>query len=179
MKFMAADIVLTCGKPWFSKLIRWGTQHTGEEKTEVNHAGGGENEENFIEALLRVVRTKWADLIKQPSDTYQVWRCTKLTDEQREAIAAKMRDYLGRKYGWMKIVFQGIDGILGKIFFADIYLARRLACMDRYPICSWVVAFAYHRVVGLLFGVPPNEATPDDILDYIKAHPGEGWVRIV
>ena len=37
--------------------------------------------------------------------------------------------------------------------------------MDKYPICSWVVASSYGEV-GENFGVKVGEASPDDIWDW-------------
>jgi hypothetical protein len=48
--------------------------------------------------------------------------------------------------------------------------------MDKYPICSWLVAYAYDAI-GWDFGVPPWVAQPDCIWDYCMAHP-ERW-RVV
>ena len=48
--------------------------------------------------------------------------------------------------------------------------------MDRYPICSWLVAHAY-GAAGVHFDVPPGAATPDDIWDYVISHSGE-FVRV-
>jgi hypothetical protein len=38
------------------------------------------------------------------------------------------------------------------------------------PVCSWLVAQAYAKA-GETFGVPPGAASPDDIWDYVTAHP--------
>ncbi len=41
-----------------------------------------------------------------------------------------------------------------------------MAGMDKYPICSWLVAYVYQRVLGLELGGPPDEVDPDDIMDF-------------
>lgn len=169
LTYLPGDVVLTKGM-W---LIRWGTQYTGEGKGSMGHAGVGVNQSFFVEALWRVVLTAWDGLSGRGG---QVWRYIPFTDEQRKAIADKADDYLGRKYGWWKIALQGIDCILGKLFFTDVYLARRLGRIDKYPICSWVVAFAYDRGAGYSFGKEPNAATPDDIYDHVRNT--EGWIRV-
>ena len=43
--------------------------------------------------------------------------------------------------------------------------------MDKYPICSWVVAYAFEKVGASYFDIKPNAAAPDDIWDYIQTHP--------
>ena len=42
--------------------------------------------------------------------------------------------------------------------------------MDRYPICSWLVAHAFKKA-GKTFGVKPGAATPDDIWDFVRSNP--------
>lgn len=75
-------------------------------------------------------------------------------------VAQKARGYEGRKYGWGKIAAHLGDWMLG-----GRYVWRRLARMDKYPICSWVVASSYGEV-GENFGVKVGEASPDDIWDW-------------
>lgn len=169
MNYLPGDVVLTKGM-W---IIRWGTQHTGEGKTLFAHAGIGYDESVFIEAKWRVVKTPWSSL---PDRGGQVWRYIPFTDEQRKAIADKAADYLGRKYGWWKIVLQGIDCILGKLLCTDVYLMRRLGFMDKYPICNWVTSFSYKKAVSYLFGKPANVVNPDDIGDHVMKT--EGWIRV-
>jgi len=66
----------------------------------------------------------------------------------------------------------GVDHLL----LNNRYVARRLAFLDNYPICSWLVAYAYDGI-GYQFGVPPWACTPDDIDDWIKAYPSE-WTQV-
>jgi hypothetical protein len=81
-------------------------------------------------------------------------------------VAAAER-YVGRRYGYLKMLAHLLDWL-----FLGVYLFRRIASMDRYPICSWVVAHAYGKT-GRHFGVAPGAASPDDIWDYVVAHPQE------
>ena len=84
-----------------------------------------------------------------------------LSTRQKEMLVVKALEYEGRLYGVFKLFTHALDR-----FFDNRYVFRRLATMDRYPICSWIVAYSYKRVLGLMFGSPPNAAQPDDILDY-------------
>jgi hypothetical protein len=90
-----------------------------------------------------------------------------LDDHFREEIIKKSGYYHGLKYGVGKIILHFLDYIFG-----SIYLFRRLAINNKYPICSWIVAYVYDRVLGYKFGVEPNAAQPDDISDYCVA---DGW----
>ena len=69
------------------------------------------------------------------------------------------------------------DKINGQMALMDwglkgAYVFRRLTHDDNYPICSWVVAYAYDAA-GRRFGVDPGAADPDDIWDYVTSHPEE------
>ena len=50
------------------------------------------------------------------------------------------------------------------------YVFRRLDQMDKYPICSWLVAHSYKKI-GKDFRVPAGAATPDDIWDFCDKNP--------
>ena len=96
-----------------------------------------------------------------------VFRPTDLNDEEKARIVAKANGYVGRRYGWVKIATHLLDwGLKGA------YVFRRLTADDDYPICSWVVAHAY-LTADRTFGVPAGAANPDDIWDYVVAHPDE------
>ena len=83
------------------------------------------------------------------------------------AIVAKANGYVGRQYGWTKIVTHLLDwGLKGA------YVFRRLTHDDDYPICSWLVAHAY-LAADMTFGVPAGAANPDDIWDYVVANTDE------
>lgn len=90
-----------------------------------------------------------------------------LGEPDQQQICQKALDYEGRWYGFLKIAMQALDHAIG-----DRYLFRRLALTDSYPICSWLVGYVYDRVLGLKFGMEPNAAAPNDILDYCVAN---GW----
>ena len=51
-----------------------------------------------------------------------------------------------------------------------MYVFRRMANMDNYPICSWLVAHSRAKV-NKTFGVEPEAATPQDIRDFVREHP--------
>ena len=45
-------------------------------------------------------------------------------------------------------------------------MSRRLGRLDRYPICSWLVAHSYKKA-GKHFGFSARAASPDDIWDFV------------
>jgi len=153
----AADIVLVRGTGWVDKLVRWFTRSQGEAPTVVNHVGVMVDSVNIVESAGTTIKHPFSEV-----DRGKVFVVRKkvLTQGQKDAISQKALSYVGRKYGYLKLVAHGIDHLLG-----DRYLFRRLCLMDDYPICSWVCAWAY-AAAGLGFGVPPGEADPDSIWDY-------------
>ena len=162
---MPGDIVLTRGRGRLSRAIRFFTRRIGESRTKVNHVGivsgyGPLREAMVVEALhtvrLHTLPRRYGD---GRSDV-AVYRAA-LTERERAAIAYSARSYVGRQYGYLKLILHLCDWLL-----QGAYVFRRLGRMDRYPICSWLVAHCYAKV-GRSFGVPPGAASPDDIWDCV------------
>lgn len=164
--FEPGDVILTGGNALISRIIRWITQARGQSKTIKNHAGIAVSKNTYIEALTTVRRHDYNHLINLNTDI-EVWRKVDLIDDQKENIVLRASDYVGRLYGPQKIVLHAFDGLLGKIFAKDVYLFRKLGFMDRYPICSWVVSYAYDFVGYQFLNKDPKYATPDCIHDHL------------
>ena len=94
-----------------------------------------------------------------------IYRPLNLTPQDVQKIVAGAESYVGRTYGWLKAAAH-----LGDWLLLGAYFWRRFARMDRYPICSWLVAHAYEKA-GKHFGVEPGEASPDDIWDFVTTRP--------
>ncbi len=162
------------GFPW--NLVRLLTRNKGEGPTWPNHTaiiGSNEPVALLIEAMVRAVirqpnryqHPPWWTLWRGPFRLVVHRRLGGMSPEVREAIAAKALDYQGRSFGVGKLLLHALDFICGGAYFF-----RRFARMDDYPICSWIVAYAYYRIIGLKFDVEPNAASPDDIMDYCVRH---------
>ena len=166
------DIVMTRGEGFLGRAIRFFTRHVGESRSKVNHVGivvqGGTIEQAvMVEALRRVVRHKLIDEYGGKRDSVAIARPTRLAPADLQRVVAEANRYVGRTYGYLKIVLHALDWALQGAF-----VFRRLGQMDAYPICSWLVAQAY-SLAGVYFGVAPGAATPDDIWDHVTTHPGE------
>jgi len=98
--------------------------------------------------------------------TVEVWRARGLRDCDRVDVAHRLQKYRGRRYGWWKIGVHALERAFGGRF-----VFRRLLRWDRYPICSWVAAFAFEPLRHHFFGVDPRLAQPDDIHDCVLAEP--------
>lgn len=163
-----ADIFLVRGKSFLSKAIRFFTRAPGEKPSTVSHVGlittpGDIRTATAVEALNKVRRAPFA---KHVGETVEVYRPTNLKEWEVHRIARVAEQYVGRPYGYLKIITQMIDG--GLLF--GHYITRRLTNSDIFPICSWLVAHAYLSA-GKDFGVHPGAATPDDIEDFVKRNP--------
>ena len=88
-----------------------------------------------------------------------------ISEKYQNQLALFARDYLGRKYGYFKIILHAGDWILSEITRKEKYFFRKLAKNNNYPICSWLVAHCFKKI-GLYFGINPNYCQPDDIYDF-------------
>jgi len=169
-----ADVVTERGGKWYSSAIRWFTRHSGEPETWGSHSGIIGVTSNYIQALARVVDCPVSEW--QLPGEFEVHRNIRLSRGARLHVAAQAEDYLGRKYGVLKIACHALDGFFGKIAGRDVYFTRRLCRMRQYPICSWVVSFAYARADCFFLGKAPAQASPDDIHDHVVR--SSDWVRV-
>jgi hypothetical protein len=150
--------------------IRWATRRPGEAPTVFNHAGIMDNPVDITEALVRVVTHPFADVLED----LEVWRHRRLTITQRQAIAIKAREYRGRPYGALKILGAHLpDALINKALRPkkEVFLFRRMACLDALPICVWIVTMPYDRAARIRFGTDPRFADPDHLHDHVLTSP--------
>lgn len=175
--FRPGDVYLTKGTSFVARLIRTFTTRFGESRSQVNHVGivvteGGVDRAVVVEALSKVKKHPMARYQNKTKTAVAVFRPLDLTPEQIGMVVAKALEYEGRSYGYGKIVAHFLDWVL-----QGAYLFRRLTSDDRYPICSWVVAYAFEKARPRFFGVDPGSADPDDIWDWIVDHP-DLWEQV-
>lgn len=166
------DIVFTRGVSLLSWAIRFFSRGPGESRTKVNHVGivveGGPLEEaNIVEALSRVKRPRLMDRYgPSSSSAVAVFRTMDLEPEQIDAVVRKAESYVNKRYGYGEILAHLLDWLL-----LGVNLFRRLTSDDAYPICSWVVAFAFDEVRPNYFGGSAGTASPDDLWDAVERRP--------
>ncbi|MDP6793383.1 MAG: hypothetical protein QF660_04950 [Anaerolineales bacterium] len=168
------DIVHVHGGSLYSRAIRWVTRSSSEAPSWASHTALVLD----VAGSVTVIDTVGIRVSVRPLRAYRFSGSKVLVSrvpgglsaQQKACLAAKARDYKGRLYGVLKLLYHALDRLLDNRFFF-----RRLARMDDYPICSWMVAHAYQRSLGLLFGCAPNAAQPDDILDYCVS---SRWTRV-
>lgn len=164
------DVVLTRSGGIVGWAIRLFTRSIGESRTKASHTGiiveGGPLDGAIIvEALSKVKRHRLWDRYAGRNHEVAVFRPLNLTPGELTKVIAKAETYVGRRYGYLKILAHWLDWVL-----QGAYVFRRLAAQDRYPICSWVVAYAFAEA-DKHFDVEPGAATPDDIWDFVTGNP--------
>ncbi len=87
-----------------------------------------------------------------------VYRPTNVTPEALALITGYASRYVGKRYGWGKILLQFLG--LGRLSF-----------LDGFPICSYSVAIPYERYAWR-FGrnLVPQAATPESLYDAVRGH---------
>jgi len=172
--YRPGDLILCHSPGWLPAAIRWATRRRGEPITYANHTAGFVDSETIVEALWKVERKPYRGSMPEP---HQVWRRKDLTPTERLKVALCAEQYVGRQYGVLKLFAHLGDAVLEKLFGRDVYIVRRLAFLDRYPICSWVWAWAYDKALNIRFrGLHPRFVTPDDMWDHVRENPG--WVKV-
>lgn len=173
---LPGDIILERGDNLLSRAILECQRHRGEGKSIVNHAalvvrGGNSLVAEMVEALSSVV-VRPVSAYLGSGHSIAVFRNTELSIDQRHKIALKALDYKGRKYGFHILAAHMMDYFLG-----GRYLFRCMIGSDNYPICSWIPAFAYHRVTGYKFNrLDPILVQPDDIWDDVVNN--QAWEQV-
>ncbi len=162
------DIVHVQGRSLFSRIIRWVTKSSTEKLSWSSHSALVVK----VGSSIEVIDTAGVQVVVRSIQSFEILKSRVLVSRvpgglsasQKEMLVKKALEYEGRLYGAFKLLAHALDR-----FFDNRYVFRRLATMDQYPICSWIVAYCYKRVLGLLFGGLPNAVQPDDILDYCMA----------
>jgi hypothetical protein len=158
-----ADIVFTQSGSFIGKAIRFFERRFGEGPSLVNHVGLMVNPVCIVEALAKVICRDVRAAYR--GKTIAIYRPLNIDVETHYLIAIEATNFVGRTYGYIKIVAHALDWFIGGWF-----VFRRLARMEQYPMCSWLVAHAYSKA-GYNFGVKPDAAEPDDIWDYVTSNP--------
>lgn len=165
--YKPGDVLFSRSRGFLGWAIRLFTRRWGESRTKVNHVGVFVTNTRLVEALGKGVKEHtWPQVLANRQwQEVAVFRPRNLQPVELNRIARRARSHVGKPYGYLKIVAQALDGLL-----FGAYVFRRMARLKRYPICSWLVADAY-AAVGKDFGVPTYQASPDDIWDFVVAHP--------
>jgi hypothetical protein len=161
------DIVHTQGRHWLSRAIRWFSRKKDGQRAWASHSAmvlTAMPDDILIEALIQV-KVRPASVYFQDGAHVAIHRVTEgLRPSVQREVCLYALGYEGAHYGWPKLILHALDHLIG-----DRYFFRRLALDKRYPICSWLVAWAYDDVLHQHLGGEPNAVSPDDIMDFCMA----------
>lgn len=189
----AGDVFFTRSNSILGRLIRWAETDPGEEPTWANHTGvvvedgwivpppwAFEPGADLIHEYTRlavVVEALWhvrRGTLNPNNVDVRVFRpvpaysAAELVRFRREAGR-----YVGDKYGWWKLLFHLAD----RAIFKGRKVLSQTLHVDERPICSYLAA-KVHEVArpGEWFGVRPEVATPDEMLDFVQN--SERWQEV-
>jgi hypothetical protein len=154
------DVVLTRSGGIVGWAIPTFTRHFGESRTEATHCavvviGGALYDAAIVEALSTVRRHGLRDRYVGRRHYVSVFRALGLADDQIVRLVAKAESYLGRRYGYLKLLAQWADRLLQGAYVFDVSRARM-----RIPsVAGWW-------------------RTPDDIWDFVGDHP-DRFLRVL
>lgn len=180
MILQPGDLVLTASDSWTTRMIRRFTPRRRRKlPVWASHSAlvgepGPVEEATLVHARVRVLEEPLIERYRPDRDGLSVYRLIDLTWDERERVVRKAREWLGAPYGFWRIGFHAIDYALG-----GRYVARRLARMDNYPICSWHSARAYKDAVDYDFGVSYREAAPHHLWRWVMLGGREEWYTVV
>ena len=185
-RFLAGDVICFAGQgDVYSRVGRWLMRMEGERPTYAVHTAQFLDGRTYLEMDM-VARIKNIEDVlnkRRRLDVwgrfrgFEVWRCVRLTPEQRLALSRNALDYVNVRFGFAKLWAHMMDNLLYRVVRRDVYFFRRLDRNNSVPVCSGITASAYDRALHYHFGVPPDCADPDHIHDWVVGHPGE-WVRV-
>jgi len=184
LQLLAGDIIFTQSPTFLGRLIRRFTRQKGEDKTEAGHCGMVTSRGKFlsnkfpsafiVEALNKVAYHSMYKAFVGTKIKVLIYRPIGLTFDQKYEIVRYTENYIGATYGYGKLILHFFDWMLG-----NRQIFRRLMVLQKYPICSYLVAKAYASI-DKDFGIKAKFASPDDICDFCQTHPKKyekiwGW----
>jgi hypothetical protein len=174
-RFLAGDILLFAGQgDLYSKVGAWLMRGPGEGPTYSVHTAQFLNSRHVLEMDFKVRIKSAGEVVNKPRG-FEVWRNRTLSDPERRALTHQALAYTKVRFGMLKFLEHLFDALISRAAHRDIFLLRRLH--TDYPVCSGITAMTYDKALGYRFGVPPECADPDQIYDWLVAHPDE-WVRV-
>ena len=175
----SGDTFFTRSNSVLGRLIRWGQTEKGEEPAWTNHTGvvvkegWVKNPGDLHQPEAEVVEALWhtrEGVLKLNGNKVRVFRpVPRYDDVERARMIAEAKAHVGENYGWWKLLgflakrFTGVD--VPKLFF-----------VKSRPICSFLAALANDAARRRSaewpgFGMPPQAADPDEMLDFCEKSP--------
>jgi hypothetical protein len=185
----AGSVFFTRSRSLLGRAIRWAesdpeeTNHVWANHTGVVTARGWlvppDSRDDIvlaivIEALGTVRRQRWWEAHGKERQEIRVFRPVPplALPEVMDLLRAADK-FVGDRYGWWKLLFHLGDRAL----FRGRKVLSSLLRLDNRPICSYLAAKSFDEA-GRTFGMAPQAADPDEMLDYCLAHPDE-WQEVL
>jgi hypothetical protein len=165
------DVFFAKSHTFLGKSIRFFSRPLFQPPVETNHTGifteyGRLRDVEDIEAsYISREHSFWGNYCGKNIEIC-IYRCNDLPYNTRLELAKSALKFEGHVYGFGKIILHALDWPL-----FGLRVFRRLSFIDAFPICSLEVAHPYADTLGYRFGMRPEEVNPDNMLDWIKAHP--------
>lgn len=163
--FVRGDTILTLSlHSRFAKLVQWFTRDKGEAPTKVNHTAIYIGQGKVIEAAG--FKISIASLKKYFKGHHHVYhgRNQQFNGIARNAIVAEAMVYKGRVYDYLQIGGFALYKLTGRTFF------KKYLQIPWLEVCSTFWAEVHDKIGYRING---NKVAPDDIYDYLNAHPNE------
>lgn len=156
---------------FIGRLVRRFSTMPNEKPAKVEHVALGAGDGVVVEATFKGVRL--SNFNKYDPEKYRLkivvpWV---LTARDRYSILKRANKYIGKKYGFGRIVAHAGDWFLSKFKKEEVKFFRKKLEEEDYPICSWFVSWAY-EAIGVEFGMKKKFVQPDDIDRYVTY---SGW----
>lgn len=147
-----------------SQLVRFFSKADKEDASWASHSAMVLRVGEEIEIIEALWKTVIRPITAYKGKKAKLLVCRKpegIEEQLKQEMIKKAEYYRGKQYGFWEITFHALDRLLN-----NSYVFRHLIKDDDYPICSWLVAYVYDRVIRYSFGPPLSATQPDDILDH-------------
>jgi len=174
LNVQTGDIFFTHSQSTLAKLIRWAQSDPGEtDKAWANHVGivvypGDLRTNAYITEAVWKTRLGHLEM-KEGMGVRVFSHVTAPAPEAIENFKEEVYARIGLKYGWWKLLGHLVD----RTVFHGTKVVSKLFFVDKRPICSYYVAHMVYRHFGWDFGIDPDAADPDEMMDYCEEHHGE------
>lgn len=178
---LPGDVFFTRSSSLLGKLIRWAEKDPNEPNgVWANHVGvvvehgwivPPEVDDYPRLRLAWVVESLWKTQLwawwpnheQEDGNEIRVYRRRVITPTQVDHVVFRAKSFVGRTYGWWKLFAHLFD----RIVFRGKKTVSNAMFADQRPICSYTAAKAF-AAAGISFGMQPEAADPDEMMDYCE-----------
>lgn len=170
-KLKPGDIILSTTDGFVSRVVRFMLRRK-DDKAPYSHVAGYVGDNMIVEARYKVRLIPLRKFVKE-NTRFAVYRRRDLTNVERIRIALLAKGFIGRRYGYAKVLLlQPLDQLFGTNWFTHtLSFSKRIYCSQLY-------AKIYYAVKDIkINGVEPESCEPDDWHDEVTNNGGY-WEEI-